>query len=429
MRVFKKLRQDHPYFEPTASQNLSNDGFEPEGSNMDENRLIHKLDQRSKELEELLQEGEELLKNVKTPSSDTPSSAASGMESPAKRLREVRDGNDSGFISFSSSIDELSQQLDILSKECQLRHSEGFGTPSHSRTPARVELLAETTGILQTMQEKVTGLVDAHRKSEGLAPMDASPSPSHVDAPPSPAISIASSVCRPLPFDMEDSHETFIASPSVQKIHFHLDDDVPEMSTTSTSTMAWTDFDVDSLPEDGLNALECARSRLQSEDDMSESGCTNPRSHGPLRNVWSWDSGKPKNVCAWRYQQLSWNSFCKNNCEDLLQTNSEMKVCGTVDNGHASPSRVRNATLKAPESAQSWAVQVEQIQHDIQNMENNLLEAEVERKEMCEVLAKQRSNINGIEDRFQKVTQRKMPPRPTPPLAGLWPLPIGKRCA
>merc|ERR1719262_704041 len=101
------------------------------------------------------------------------------MASPAKRFRN---GHDDSFISFSDGMDDLCQQLSSLSKECQLRHSEGFGTPSHSRTPERVKLLAETKDILYTMQLKVTELADAHRKAEAVTLGSAvgSPSPSHV---------------------------------------------------------------------------------------------------------------------------------------------------------------------------------------------------------------------------------------------------------
>lgn len=375
-RIFKKLRQDHPYIECTSSQNPNDDTVD------DSIQLICKLEERSREVEELLQEGEEML-HGKVPCIATPKSVVGygdAMESPAKRLRDENDGD---FISFSNCIDELSQQLNILSKECQLRHSQGFGTPTHSRTPERVELLAETKDILHAMQAKVTDLAEAHRKAETLALAESSSSSSDYELDVTP-------LAEQLDFNVEEAPEVAAVSSPVRndkQFSFHLDNAGSQASTSP----AWTDFDLEYLPEDGLHALECARSRLQSSGSLNESAVQ-----------WLRSQVVPKAASSSKRVQFA--------------------------EGTASPSRPCSTTPKGSAEYESTVAQlcpqVVQIQHDMQNLENELSEAEVQRKRLSESLAEQRGKIQGIEDCLKKVQRYQQGISPSRKIQRL---PIGKR--
>lgn len=261
--MLKKLRQDHPYT-ISRKQDACDDELQADGAIriMDSSELMCHLDQRTIELERLLHKGEEILQksNTNLPCIGTPASAASivfedSIESPSKRSRNEKDCS---FISLSSSIDELCQQVSILSKECKFRHSEGFGTPHHSRTPERLQILALTTAVLDTIHEKVKILANAHKTAEAH-------------------------MCKELNFDAcnDDETSTSVASLSAKSskaLHFHLDDEAlsePSFSAKSfrltppakiswndevSALPAWADFDVDDLPGDGFKAFPLAHS-------------------------------------------------------------------------------------------------------------------------------------------------------------------------
>lgn len=332
--ILKKLRQERPYYEP--SQDTRYDGIQTDGGMMDSNWLMCKIEQRTKDIEELLQAGEELLQNSKA---ESPSSMIleDSEESPAKRLHNE---SNSSFISLSNSIDELCQQLSILSKECDLRYSAGFGTPNHSRTSERLQLLAETTDVLHAIYEKAKDLADAHRNAEGLALTEASPYLSHV----------TSASTQLHHFDADEGHQTPHDTSSVQHskhVHFHLDDELPEVSNPPT----WMDFDMDDLPEDGLQAFPLARSPVA------------------LNSLWSF-----------------------------------------MVRGSPSPSRGRTVTTKESRSfAPEFFPKNDHIQGDTENLKSEPREAETKQKQMSESLTRQRWRTQGLENRVEK-TQQCQPP-------------------
>lgn len=341
--MLKKLRQDHPYM-ISRSQGSIHDEMPADaaGTSPHSSQLMCHLELRTRELEKLLHDGEEILSgsNTNLPCIGTPASAASmvfedSIESPAKRSRSENNG---GFISLSSSIDELCQQVSILSKECDLRRSEGFGTPHHSRTPERLELLEQTTDVLHTIHAKVQSLANAHKKAEAH-------------------------VCKMLNFDTSSDDETLsVASLSVQNskaVNFHLDDEVssetsflPHAHFNSNDEVSawcspgWTDFDVNDLPEDGLKAFPLARSPV---------------------------------ALKWKASETVFSPLSPS----------------TEDS--PSPSRIRKPN-DPPTLANQLFPQVDQIQHGMVSFHHELEKAGNERTQMSVSLAKPYRNIQNLEN-------------------------------
>jgi len=176
---------------------------------------------------------------------------------------------------------------------CKFRHSEGFGTPHHSRTPERLQILALTTAVLDTIHEKVKILANAHKTAEAH-------------------------MCKELNFDAcnDDETSTSVASLSAKSskaLHFHLDDEALSEPSFSAENLrltppvkiswndevsalpAWADFDVDALPGDGLKAFPLAHSPVTPKWEEGTNQCFPQDSPSQVLTVNSNDPGKLMN--------------------------------------------------------------------------------------------------------------------------------------
>lgn len=177
MRVFKKLRQDHPY----QRDNVDDDS--------DEDRdIMSWIEQRTKEVEELLQQGQACI-DIKTPPltprcEDTMSAPESPMTT--KQSERTGLGSPTSYIScfeleaatfaahpqesfesprkkmrieaepLSQKVDCLSQQVILLTKECQLRLEDSD----------QAHLLEQTVAVLSDVQAQLGRVSELHRAFE-----------------------------------------------------------------------------------------------------------------------------------------------------------------------------------------------------------------------------------------------------------------------